>query len=99
MLVASSAGYVVLDECMVGQADSLKGFMCSDLNMTMSWEMWQDGVAPCIVSSSITWLRGTCLVRKVDRLLCGKELLNLQGFDARLEGKQGVSSLRESWSI
>ena len=81
---------------MFGQADSLKGFRCRDLNMTMNWGMWQEDVAPCIVSSSITWLRGSCPVRKVDRLLSGKEMLTLQGFDARLIGKTArVFSQRE----
>ena len=49
--------------------------------------MWQEDICPCIVSTSITWLRGTCAGRKIDRLLSGKELLLLQGFDATLEGK------------
>ena len=85
-----------LDECVSGPTDSLTGFRCRDLNMSMSWGVWQDCVCPCIVSSSITWLRGTCRGREVDRLLSGRELMQLQGWDARREGKTArVFSQRE----
>ena len=41
------------------------------------------------MSTGILWLRGSCGGRTVDRLLSGRELLHLQGFDAKKVGKMG----------
>ena len=75
------------DEQLVGEAKNLECLRCRDLNMTMNWGVWRENVTPCIVSTGILWLRGSCGGRTVDRLLSGRELLQLQGFDARKAGK------------
>lgn len=77
-----------LDEQLKGEAKDLECFRCRDLNMTMNWGVWRENITPCIVSTGILWLRGSCGGRIVDRLLSGRELLQLQGFDARKAGKK-----------
>ena len=78
-----------LDEQLFGEAKDLECFRCRDLNMTMSWGNWRENITPCIVSTGILWLRGSCGGRTVDRLLSGRELLQMQGFDARKVSKTG----------
>ena len=71
-----------LEETLSGPAESLKTLRCRDLNMTMGWGKWCESSVPCVVSSATLWLRGPHPGGTIDRLLCGKELLQLQGFDA-----------------
>ena len=78
-----------MDEQLFGEAKDLECFRCRDLNMTMNWGNWRENITPCIVSTGILWLRGSCGGSTVDRLLSGRELLHLQGFDARKVGKMG----------
>ena len=79
-----------LEEAMRGPAAASACLWVRDLNMTMQWGRWREGRAPCIVSTSMFWVRGThqdqsgnVIVR--DRKMSGKELLNLQGFDCELQ--------------
>ena len=50
--------------------------------MTMAWGKWRESQVPCVVSTGVLWLRGPRPGGTIDRLLSGKELLQLQGFDA-----------------
>ena len=71
-----------LEETLSGPAESLQTLKCRDLNMTMGWGKWRESQVPCVVSTSVLWLRGPRPGGTIDRLLSGKELLQLQGFDA-----------------
>ena len=70
-----------LEEKRFGPAESLPGFGARDLHMTEDWGVMRDGHLPCIVSSSIIWVRGTLQTGQViDRRLHGTEALAVQGF-------------------
>ena len=72
-----------LEETLSGPAENLQNLKCRDLNMTMAWGNWRESEVPCVVSTASLWLRGPRPGGAIDRLLSGKELLQLQGFEAR----------------
>jgi hypothetical protein len=79
-------------ECaLAGPAKEMTQWACRDLNMTMEWGQCRTHMLPCIVSSSLMWLRGpvnqpTQPVRVVDRLVAGSELLCMQGLGFFMQG-------------
>ena len=74
-----------LEETLSGPAENLLNLKCRDLNMTMAWGSWRESHTPCVVSTASMWLRGPRPGGAIDRLLSGKELLHLQGFEARVQ--------------
>jgi len=72
------------DEAVQGSAAKLRDLHARDLHMTIEWGVSKKGYVPTITSSSQIWVRGSFCdtnaeTRVVDRLLCGSELLALQG--------------------
>jgi hypothetical protein len=64
----------------------MKKWHCRDLNMTMDWGVDRVCEIPCIVSTSLLWIRGPVGDgRVVDRLLSGREMLNLQGIGPAMQ--------------
>jgi len=76
----------------------LKQWVVRDLNMTMEWSRAQSSKVACIVSSSTLWLRGPVVhpngtVVVHDRLLCGAELLSLQGVGLEFQSRSRSAQL------
>lgn len=87
-----------LEEETCGPADALPTWTCRDLNMTLGWSRIRSGVTPCIVSSSVMWVRGPVSPhtqvspRVVNRVLTGRELLSLQGFSLQAQARAQVDA-------
>lgn len=75
------------DVCARGPASSLNEIHVRDLHMSIDWGNARVGHTPTITCSSTMWCRGQYQGRdgrmiKIDRKLCGAELLALQGLPA-----------------
>jgi site-specific DNA-cytosine methylase len=71
---------VFLETARWGHADKMDTVWVRDLNMSESWGSTVERKSPCIVSTSMMWVRGMLAPgRFVDRLLLGEECLALQG--------------------
>ena len=70
-----------LEEKRFGPAQSMASYGARDLHMTEDWGVMRNAHLPCIVSSSVIWVRGTLQTGQViDRRLHGTEALAVQGF-------------------
>lgn len=88
-----------LEEATAGEAASVRPWTCRDINMTLAWSRVRQEILPCIVSSSVMWIRGVInetpdgqVKRVIDRCLSGAELLSLQGFPLCLQARADAQS-------
>ena len=69
-----------LEEHRLGPARSMTSYGARDLHMTEEWGVMRHAHLPCIVGSSVIWVRGTLQTGQViDRRLHGTEALAVQG--------------------
>ena len=69
------------EEHRLGPARSMTSYGARDLHMTEEWGVMRHAYLPCIVGSSVIWVRGTLQTGQViDRRLHGTEALAVQGF-------------------
>ena len=97
-LVPRAQQILWLDHKYHGPTTELKHWVAKDLNMTLEWGRCLENVFPCIVSSATMWLRGPIVqldgeIIHVDRMLCGAELLSLQGVSLHLQSLSSSDQL------
>lgn len=85
------------EEMTKGQTSTLNTLFSKDLQLSIDWGSDRHDVLPCIVSTSLMWVRGPLSNSPssefpdfIDRLLTGSELLNIQGLPYQIQNKSTV---------